>query len=311
MFTDSRILDLTEKEYFALDAVSNSTLTKMQKDPAGTHDKIKGNDAMKLGSAFDQFLLEPERFEREWTVIGAHHKSPSGENQSKFAKLVIAGEDCVDAYAQVYAKPSTEKAEALNDSLQDYFKLKMIPNTLTALQKWTLDAMKASVMGHARAKEIVDYAVAEGATQTCYIGTHEETGLRVKGMLDIGSGPVFDECDIKTTSSPWYEVTGRYWFEKRGYDTQRAMYGGLLASAGGITRNLKQGLMVVRTEGRHECRVFDVTSRLLDDLWRGGATTEDADEKLNRLLKEYAWRDRTGNWERHTGFYKGNGVEVL
>jgi len=308
MFTNVKVHNWTEQEYFGFDAVSNSLLKRMQDEPATTFESFKGNDATKMGSAFDQMLLEPERFRKEWTVVEGV-KATSGENQSKMAKAILNGVYPVQAYNSCYAKPNEKKALELHESWWGWLELQSNRNSLSEQQHNVLKQMKRNTLGHTRAKEIVD----SGDAQVCLTGVHETTGLLVKGMVDIAWSSIFGECDVKTTSKPWSEITGRWFFEGRNYDTQRALYGSLLRASGDYPafETFRQGLIVVRTTGRLDCRVFDVSERLMEERYRGADFRETAFEKLERLLVEYEWRKSTENWDHRTGYYKNNGIEVL
>jgi len=144
--------------------------------------------------------------------------------------------------------------------------------------------------------------VTDSEHQVVYTGIHQDTGVLVKGMLDMLLPD--EESDLKSTSKPWFEITGRWWFERSGYATQRAIYGAL-------SKKEKSSLVVTRTEGRYDCRVFDTTARVAALKWRGGKEQETALGQVDRLIREYDWRERNGYWEGSVEFYTNNGLEVL
>lgn len=299
MFYDIKEHQWTQEEYFAFDAVSNSLLKRMQDDPSSTFDKFYPNESMKLGSAFDQMILEPERFKNDWTVLEGETKSPSGENQSKFAKMVLAGEGYENAYRESYVKYDEAKAKALYKDLESWFMLKQNPNTISPDMNEFLLEMKQSIESIPKAVELIG----SGKAQTCFTGRHEGTGLLVKGMLDLWDADSRTETDLKTTSLKWSQVTKR-WLEDRNYDVQRAIYAGLTGAE-------KSHLIVTRTVPKWRTRVFDVTNRINLEMWRGGKERETAFEKADRLLNEFNWRKSHNEWSHYPDYYRNGGLEVL
>lgn len=287
MFVDiERHDDWTPADYFACDAVSNSLLARMVKDPATTFDKIEPNDAMKLGSAADEFILTPERFEKNYTVV-RDVAAPSGKNQSDFCSAIIAGKTPEEAMDAAYKKPPMP-ADEMYEMFRGWIELQTNPYALSEASQRTLNRLKENVMSHMAAAEIVRH----GAKQVCYTGTHESTGVRVKGMIDV----LWDdmEVDLKTTSSKWEQVN-RFWLRDRSYHTQRAMY----TQLSGATST---AIIVVQTTGRHRCRVFDLTANLMEENWVG---------ILDQRIREYAWRKENGYWDHAVQYYTNRGYETL
>lgn len=300
MFTEIKRHNWTQSQYFAFDAVSNSTLTRMDSDPSRTHDRIFESSAMRLGTAFDQYLLDPETFKSEWTVIETDN-TPSEGNQTEFAKLVLSGTGYEEAYRQSYVRYNEDKAKELYDSLEGWFFLKGSPKAISSADMKRLETMRASVYSLPKAVESIERASRDGGFQVCFTGRHEETGLLCKGMLDILDENV--EIDVKSTSSRWSQITKK-WVEDRGYDTQRAMYAGL--SGADASR-----LLIARTEDKMDARYFDVTARINAMMWRGGRERETAFDKLDRLIREYKWRTEKNKWDHTMNYYANGGVEIL
>ena len=87
-FIKSVNLIKTDGDYFANDAISVSRMKRIKVSPAHYKEaeEIKETDAMRFGSAYHSFVLEPEKFESEYyifddksicqTLIGEGYKSP-------------------------------------------------------------------------------------------------------------------------------------------------------------------------------------------------------------------------------------------
>lgn len=286
MFSNIKRHNWTPAEYHQHPAVSNSRLTRMRKDPTTTFDKVEVNESMKLGSAFDDFLLLPDTFYRVWRVI-TDVESPSGENQTAFCRAIMAGATPDEAMDRAYKKPPMG-AEEMAEKFAGWITLQTDDHALSDAQFNTLKYMKKSVMQHDGIVDLLN----NSEKQVCFTAIHDETGLEVKGMLDILGESV--ECDLKTTSTHWNKIN-RFWMRDRGYDTQRAMYVALSGATG-------TGILPVSTLGRHRCSLVDCTGVYEQERW---------DLRLSALLAEYKFRIDNGAWQFPIGYYKKSYWEVL
>jgi hypothetical protein len=280
----------TQKDYFAYKALSNSDLKMMQDDPFLLKLSKEGklnrpvNDAMILGSAFDDFVLSPHLFEKNWQVV-EDGEVPTTDNQRKFVELILAGLDPDEAIAEAYKKP-TMSGTAMYEMFKNFISLSAGGGKISRTMMTTIETMFYNLQEH----EVAMRLIADSEHQVCFTGIHEETGVEVKGMLDMLHPDL--ELDLKSTSTPWKKIN-RFWISDRGYDTQRAMYCGL-------ANRDTTGLLICATEGRNNARLFDVTEYL-----------ERATQKLDALIHEYDYRVKNDAWVHGLNYYKNNGWEYL
>ena len=293
MFIDiKRHDDWTQKDYFAYKALSNSDLKLMQDDPLllklSKEGKLNRNvsDAMTLGSAFDDFVLSPHLFKKNWKVI-EDGEVPTTDNQKEFVRLIISGFEPSEAMASAYKK-ATMSGEEMYEMFKGFIELSAGSGKISRTMMTKIETMFHNLQEHEEALRII----ADSDHQVCFTGIHEETGLEVKGMLDMLSKDGRFETDLKSTSEKWERIHLN-WFKNRGYDTQRAMYAGL---SGAVQTNL----LICNTEGRNNAKLFDVTDHL-----------ETATKKLDRLIKEYDYRVLNDAWKHGIYYYSNGGYEYL
>lgn len=296
MFIDiKRHNDWTQEQYFAHKALSNSDLRVMVDDPLLLKLKMDGklkdttSDAMTLGSAFDDYVLSPEQFKDKWKVIEVG-EMPTTDNQKEFVRLVLAGLDPDEAISAAYKKPTMSGEEMyrqfagfINISARGSGREKISTATMGTIEK-----MFAKLQRHEHAIDVI----ANSHHQVCFTGIHEETGVGVKGMLDMLSKDGTTETDLKSTSEKWGRIN-RFWFKGRMFDTQRAMYCGLSGAT-------ETNILVCQTEGVHRTGLFDVTGYL-----------PEATRCLNELINEYEYRVKNDAWEHGIDYYFNGGREYL
>lgn len=282
--------DWTTEQYHAHDAFSNSGARTMAGDPYKFRQEELGawkrpeTRSMKMGKAFDELLLTPSLFRDNWTVV-PDGDSPTTAQQSEFCKAILSGCDPEEAHAHNFKRTSKEQGLEMYANFTSYFALKDA-HALSVDDKEVLDKMIESVGRHDRAAEIVRTA----QTQVCFTGTHAETGVKVKGMIDCLLQD--EEVDVKWTEKPWDRIN-KWWLKDGFFHTQRAMYHGLAPRD-------RQSVLVVSAKGRYRTKLFDVTEFL-----------EEATMRLNSLIKQYDWRVKNNAWDHGIAYYKFGGYEFL
>lgn len=298
MFTDVRQRNWTAEEYFAYPAVSNSDLTLMQGDPLQLMLRIDGKrrepytDSMRMGNAFDDLILSPDKFD-QWTVY-ENVEEPTTDLQRKFVKAIVNGFE-PDEARDVAGYKRGPTGHELYETFAPYMRMVRDKKRLSQDESELLEKMAEHLWEHEAAREAVKYT----EHQVCFTGIHKETGLEVKGMVDMLGD--HQEYDLKTTSNRWDQIMKPWWISDRGYGTQRAMYCFL---AGAYHKwdmtKVKSGLVITRTQQRHRTRCFDLSARLPAYA-----------DRLDLLLREYSWRVETGNWAHAVAYYENDGWEAL
>jgi hypothetical protein len=293
MFVDIKRHDgWSQKDYFEYNALSNSDLKLMREDPLLLKLSKEGklhrpvSDAMILGSAYDDFVLSPHLFEKNWEVV-KDGETPTTDNQKEFVRLILAGLEPCEAMAASYKKPTMSGTE-MYEMFKGFISMSAGGGKISQTMMNTIEAMFHNLQKHDEAMRLI----AESRHQVCFTGIHEETGVEVKGMLDMLSLDGTVETDLKSTSEKWDRVHLN-WFKNRGYDTQRAMYTGLSGAN-------QSNLLVCNTEGRNNAKLFDVTDHLFT-----------ATKKLDRLINEYDYRVKNDAWEHGIYYYSNGGYEYL
>lgn len=125
-FIKSGDLKKTDGDYFASDAISVSKMKKIKVSPAHYKEaeEIVETDAMRFGSAYHSFVLEPEKFESEYYIwddtsvcqvlIGEGYKSPRATKDYKAwqeSEMRIIGDK------HIVKKEEFERIKAMKDRL--------------------------------------------------------------------------------------------------------------------------------------------------------------------------------------------------
>jgi len=186
----SKLGTITEKEYNEIKAVRNSELGNIEKSWMHYKMGTTRTDAMIFGSAFHQYILEEPTFWENF-VVAPDYDGRTIEGKKIKAELEIAAADGKDIIR--YADFDTIKG------------------------------MKAAILEHPMAKNILHRSENEGA----YTANLE--GVKCKSKLDLENKGHF--FDIKTTddASPegFKKSIGKY-----NYHRQAAFYGDIAASNG-------------------------------------------------------------------------------
>jgi hypothetical protein len=285
--------DWTQKDYFAYPALSNSDLKLMIDSPRKLRAKLDGDlpftvtEPMALGSAYDDYVLSPHLFNERWDVVDVGDM-PTTDNQKEFCRLIVAGFEPDEAIGEAYKKaPMTgEQMYALYSGW-----IRMMAggsDMISDASMHTIRTMHANLERHEHAMRVIE----DSDHQVCFTGIHEETGVEVKGMLDMLSKDGVYETDLKVTSTQRAKING-WWIKDRMYDTQRAMYGALSGAR-------RSGFLVCESIAPHESYLIDYTDHM-----------EYAYNRLNNLIVEYDWRQKNGFWERSMEYHTNGGWETI
>lgn len=315
--------DITEKEYFASDRVSNSDLSLLKSSPLYFR-KVKDNQeegpfstGFRFGSLFDCKVLTPNEFNDRYVLLppGASLPSTSSSSyQDTFCNLIIEGMTPLDAFAQAgYSLKGNpeEKAEELARSFSTYISIMTDARTknkevytVEDLQKCT--DMIQSLVDHKACKRLLFETPADGAAVNQLIIFFEWLGVDCRCMIDrvrIDTRErIVELIDLKTTSKPLSSFA--YSYQRYGYDRQQAFYREAFRqwSVGTPWEDfyIKPIIVVADTERAHECRALD-TSRYIVQ----------GHQEAKRLLREMKWHQDNGLWEYSREYYEGDGIEEL
>ncbi len=168
----------TDKEYFLLDRMSNSSMTHFKRSPRHylyekTHKK-EPTDAMIFGSAFHCFVLEPEKFEEQYcTLPGDAPKRPTS--------------------AQWNAKKPSPESVASMAWWNEFNAANGTKIILDAEDLEKIKRMNDALLSNEFARELLD-AVTE--VEKPMLWTDEVTGIECKGKIDGFSNSF--TLDLKT-----------------------------------------------------------------------------------------------------------------
>jgi len=242
-------VDCTQEEYFAMDGISNSDVSLFYRSPSLYKAKLEGlypqviSTPMRIGSAFDCLLLEPQDFEDRFSVTPHGMATPTTDKQEELVKAIRTGLDMQECFALAgYARPDPKTYNRLMPYAEHLAEVGS-RTTISSDEYDTLQNMLESV----RSNPVASQAVDNTTKQSVFTATHEETGLLVKGMLDM-VGPSY-VCDLKTTGEEVSKFPRKIW--SYNYDRQIAHYA-LLA---GVE---KCRFVAVESKGLNECDVFEL-----------------------------------------------------
>ncbi len=225
MYTEIKQIDCTQDEYFALDGISNSDVNLFQRSPHLYKAKLEGmystpvSDPMRMGSAFDCLLLEPHLWADQYVVTPLGMETPTTSKQVGLVKAMRSGMDMQECFRLAgYARPDPKTFHKLKPYTEFLAEVGSRA-TISADEYTSLKNMLDSV----RDNPVASQAVSECTKQVIYTAIHEETGLAVKGMLDmVGEDYV---CDLKTTGEEVSRFPRKIW--NYNYDRQIAHYASL------------------------------------------------------------------------------------
>lgn len=278
-FTDVTRINCTPREYFEIDAVSNSDLGRLADTPQKYLDgKIEETTYMGLGSALDSYILTPAAFFEDYATVPVDIEVPKTDLATKFYRLLSEGTSEKEAARMAGYMRAPKKG--VYDRLLEF----QAANDGRIMLSWAdaanIERMEFNLMKNALAKQIL----AEAEKQVIFIATHVDTGLLCKCMIDLLWGD--REVDLKSTSAVNGRDFKRGYFFKFGYDRQAAWYGAISGK--------ESAIMPVSTVSNW-CQVAK-----LDDYIEEGLG------KAERLLEALAWHKTNNRWT-HSYEYEMNG----
>jgi hypothetical protein len=299
-FKNIRRLDISQEEYFAIDAYSSTDLRTLYIDrgqPYGMAQKKAGayveSDAMLLGSVIDCLITEPSEFDNRFAVWTRDLNLPSTTLQQAVCDEIIAGVDPAEAHAKHY-KNSGEKAVAqFLEQFEPYCTNYRLINLGEEKKRRMLSADIAE-----RAREAVSAArqhtqfveiVRSSEKQVAFVA--EAFGVQWKGLLDFyRPGYV---TDLKTTSN---FLGIRSSFNQRAYAIQMRLYS-WLAEAHTAEH------FYIETQEPYRTKLTDEPTQLMnEEFWT---------EKTLEMMQRIAHHHNTGDWTRTMEYYTNGGYERL
>jgi len=299
-FKSIQRLDISQEEYFAIDAYSSTDLRTLYIDrgqPYGMAQKKAGayveSDAMLLGSVIDCLITEPSEFDNRFAVWTRDLNLPSTTLQQAVCDEIIAGVDPAEAHAKHY-KNSGEKAVAqFLEQFGPYCTNYRLINLGEEKKRRMLSADIAE-----RAREAVSAArqhtqfveiVRGSEKQVAFVA--EAFGVQWKGLLDFcRPGYV---TDLKTTSN---FLGIRSSFNQRAYAIQMRLYS-WLAEAHTAEH------FYIETQEPYRTKLTDEPTQLMnEEFWT---------EKTLEMMQRIAHHHNTGDWTRTMEYYTNGGYERL
>jgi exodeoxyribonuclease VIII len=178
------ILRIKADEYHAIEAVSNSLISKILKSPAHARAYLDkqpvATKAMEFGTAFHVAILEPKKFAEQYVVFNGDRRTKEGK--ATYEELTCSGKQIL----------STEDMEDIH-------------------------GMQLSVFSHNAAKKLIE----EGHAELSVTWDDYDTMVKCKCRPDWWNGDVL--VDIKTTDDASPEGFMRA-IVKYGYHRQAAWY---------------------------------------------------------------------------------------
>ena len=299
-FKNIQRLDISQEEYFAIDAYSSTDLRTLYIDrgqPYGMAQKKAGSyvesDAMLLGSVIDCLITEPKEFDNRFAVWTRDINTPNTPLQQAVCDEIIAGVDPTEAHANHY-KNSGEKAVAqFLEQFQPYCSNYRMINMGEEKKRRMLSADLAE-----RAREAVSAArehtqfveIVKGSDkQVAFVA--EAFGVQWKGLLDFyRPGYV---TDLKTTS----DFLGiRSNFNRRAYAIQMRLYA-WLAEAHTAEH------FYIETQEPYRTKLTDEPTELMnEEFWT---------EKTLEMMQRIAHHHKSGDWLHSMEYHTNGGYERL
>jgi len=277
-------------------AVSNSDLGMIGDGPTGprkyrdTKDGVierEEKSGYKIGHAFDSLVLTPEAFYEDYSIVPKDIPTPTTELQVGMYKLMAEGASEKEAARMAGYKKAP--AKGIFDKLLEFGSSHEGKILLSWEDAGLIERMHERMLRHLLIPTILE----QSEKQVVFVGVHEETGLKVKCMIDLlwnwGGGLV--NVDLKSTATTNKRDFKRDFF-KYGYDRQAAVYN---AVSGAETAAI---IAVSKVSGWHQA------IPLYDYL-------EEGQRKAEYLLQAMAWHMETNNWDHSYECFCGDGWEAL
>jgi len=224
------------KEY-----ISASGLKNIKKSPAHFRDgeEIKETDAILFGSAYHCFILEPERFEKEYYIFD--DSVVCGALIAKGAKSPRATNDYKNWYA---GEVGFSDGKILIDKA-DYDKLQ---------------AMKSRIMGHPYAKMLLS----NGRNEIGYMGDIEtEAGnIKIKFKPDHINDKKKVCVDLKTTADA-SEIGFTRYAAEYDYHIQSSLYSDLLTKIAGDDRDYTFIFIAQEKKSPYAFNIFEASAQFI------------------------------------------------
>ena len=299
-FKNIRRLDISQEEYFAIDAYSSTDLRTLYIDrgqPYGMAQKKAGayveSDAMLLGSVIDCLITEPSEFDNRFAVWTRDLNLPSTTLQQAVCDEIIAGVDPAEAHAKHYKNSGEKAVDQFLEQFEPYCTNYRLINLGEEKKRRMLSADIAE-----RAREAVSAArqhtqfveiVRSSEKQVAFVG--EAFGVQWKGLLDFyRPGYV---TDLKTTSN---FLGIRSSFNQRAYAIQMRLYS-WLAEAHTAEH------FYIETQEPYRTKLTDEPTQLMnEEFWT---------EKTLEMMQRIAHHHNTGDWTRTMEYYTNGGYERL
>ena len=291
MYTNIQRHDITQEEYFALPGISNSDVSLFYRSPSRYKAKLDGlpeertTKPMLMGSAFDTLLLEPHLFERNYFVMPAGIISPSSAMQERLVDAMMLDYGMGEAFD--YAGYKNPNPKTWND-LKPWVDMRLSAGRRATISNEDYHNLKR-MLDSVRDNPAASQAVSESEAQVVFTATHEETGLEVKGMLDL-LGPDY-VADIKTTGEEVYRFPAKLF--RYDYDRQMGHYTALAGLDCGR-------FIAVEREHLNECDCIELSWERLDAGRR----------KMDRALKDIK-ASSADNYTHRAHHYTNGGWRVL
>ena len=254
--------------YHSIPALSNSSLSVLKRSPAEFYARFVADpptmtseetDAMRLGSAVHMLALEPERFDKRYTIlqgpINPTTKKPYGRDTNKFKDWFLSLD--IEPDRDVLLEDEFSESLSIARAFQGH------PEILRIM---AADAEKIYERGFE-----LSYLV-EG---------QEPIRLKCKPDCVIPSEGLI--IDLKTTSDP-HPDSWKWSAEDFGYHRQAAIYLEAMRSLYG--RQFQFLFGVVRSKPPYEVGVYELDQGSLNRGW----------EEVTGLIDEYQQRKATGDW---------------
>jgi hypothetical protein len=326
---------MSEKKYYSVPYISNSTLTWFKVSPKYCRKRMNLEivDLEKsytfLGKQLHLSLLEPEEFEKTYTYLD--FKTPTSKQQLSFCECFViaindqslisdSNEILIDAYKENY---STDKmtdaailkaAEKIYESNSEYIKYLEIRGdyreVLSKSRKELITTITQSIKNHKKANLLMNFdhlghdikCFNEFAVYWDYPIICEGETIKCKSLIDRlvvdHQNKKVTIVDLKTTSTLG-DITEL--LDERNYYRQLAFYRLAVQHSQMIPNDYETEAYIVsvNTQDPFECRVYKLTD----------AEYQKQVLIINQLMKEISWHWFTNQWEYSRTYYEGDGTE--
>ena len=210
--------------YFAIPALNQSTLKQFAKNPRAWKDGIprKFGAHLNWGNLFETLLLEPARFEDDYTVLTEDIKAEISKADTKpveFSKRLGAyqawkkdriknelewdGDEFLTQGVKdeivAQAEKLALKAFSKSGPAWEAFKAEQDAKWKTIINESEAAEAKLAVERCLRERNISDLLTDGGQAQVAIVWDDPDTGIRCKGLIDYVPNGLGSLCDVKTT----------------------------------------------------------------------------------------------------------------